>query len=120
FWSETQKEKVRKNGTIGETNVPDELKSLFRTAHEIPPEWHVRMQAAFQKFTDNAVSKTINLPQEARPEDIVNAYQQAWKTGCLGITVYRDGCKAMQVLTHGAKQVTEVLPSLKESSMKGR
>ena len=119
YWSETLKDHVRKQGIIADTNLPDELKNLFRTAHEIPPEWHVRMQAAFQKYTDNAVSKTINLSQEARPDDVAEAYQLAWKTGCLGITVYRDGCKPMQVLTHGAKQVIEVLP-LKESAMKGR
>ncbi|HJZ12671.1 MAG TPA: adenosylcobalamin-dependent ribonucleoside-diphosphate reductase, partial [Acidobacteriota bacterium] len=105
YWSETLKDHVRKHGTIGDTNLPPELKELFKTAHEIPPEWHVRMQAVFQKNTDNAVSKTINLPNEAVPSDVGEAYLQAWKTGCLGITVYRDGCKPMQVLTHGAKTV---------------
>jgi ribonucleoside-diphosphate reductase alpha chain len=118
YWSETLKEHVRKHGTIGGTNLPQELKNLFRTAHEIPPEWHVRMQAAFQKFTDNAVSKTINLPNEALPDDIGSAYLLAYKTGCLGITVYRDGCKPMQVLTHGTKSA-EVAPR-KEMTMKGR
>lgn len=121
FWSETLKEHVRKNGSIGDTNLPDELKNLFKTAHEIPPEWHVRMQAAFQKYTDNAVSKTINLPTEASEQDVANAYQQAYKTGCLGITVYRDGCKPMQVLTHGTK--APEVPSaahLVETTMKGR
>src|SRR5262249_54029875 len=122
FWSETLKDHVRKNGTIGETNLPEELKNLFKTAHEIPPEYHVKMKAAFQKYTDNAVSKTINLPNEAGPEDISNAYMQAYRTGCLGITVYRDGCKPMQVLTHGTKQTSEaVTPQQQmEKTMKGR
>ena len=119
YWSESLKEQVRKHGTIGDTNLPDELKNLFRTAHEIPPESHVRMQAAFQKFTDNAVSKTINLPNEAKPEDVGDAYLLAWKTGCLGITVYRDGCKPMQVLTHGAK-TPELVPQTQTMTMKGR
>jgi ribonucleoside-diphosphate reductase alpha chain len=120
FWSETLKEHVRKHGTIADTNLPEELKNLFKTAHEIQPEWHVKMQAAFQKFTDNAVSKTINLPNGANPEDVASAYMQAWKLGCLGITVYRDGCKPMQVLTHGTKTnvVTDILPM--KDSMKGR
>ncbi|HEY4490688.1 MAG TPA: ribonucleotide-diphosphate reductase subunit alpha, partial [Acidobacteriota bacterium] len=119
YWSETLKDHVRKHGTIGDTNLPPELKELFKTAHEIPPEWHVRMQAVFQKNTDNAVSKTINLPNEAVPSDVGEAYLQAWKTGCLGITVYRDGCKPMQVLTHGAKMV-DVTPLQELSSMKAR
>jgi ribonucleoside-diphosphate reductase alpha chain len=119
YWSETLKEHVRKQGTIGDTNLPAELKQLFQTAHEIPPEWHVRMQAVFQKNTDNAVSKTINLPNHAAPADIGEAYLQAWKTGCLGITVYRDGCKPMQVLTHGVK-TAEVTPLQELSSMKAR
>jgi ribonucleoside-diphosphate reductase alpha chain len=117
FWSETVKEHVRKHGTIADTNLPQELKELFKTAHEIPPDSHVRMQAAFQKYTDNAVSKTINLPTEASPDDVANAYQLAYKTGCLGITVYRDGCKPQQVLTHGTK-AAELIPQT--LPMKGR
>ena len=121
YWSETLKDHVRKHGTIGDTNLPDELKNLFKTAHEIPPEYHVKMQAAFQKFTDNAVSKTINLPNGATPMDVANAYLQAYKTGCLGITVYRDGCKPLQVLTHGEKKVESAPAAMLEpGTMKGR
>lgn len=81
--------------------APPTLKSLFATAHEIAPEWHVRMQAAFQQHTDTAVSKTINLVNSAQPEDIAGAYRLAFQTGCKGVTVFRDGCKISQVLRAG-------------------
>jgi len=83
--------------------VPDEIKRLFVTAHEISPEWHVRMQAAFQRSTDNAVSKTVNFPREATREDIAKVYMLAYQEGLKGITIYRDRSRDAQVLTTGEK-----------------
>lgn len=78
--------------------IPKDIQDLFPTAHDISIDYHVRMQASFQKYVDNAVSKTINMPNSAKPEDIKSCYLLAYKLGCKGITVYRDGCKSQQVL----------------------
>ncbi len=94
FYSFSLEEEVKNRGKISELDgIPEDIKKVFFTAHEIAPEWHVRMQAAFQKNTDNGVSKTINLPNSATPADIEKAYWLAYETECLGITVFRDGCK---------------------------
>jgi ribonucleoside-diphosphate reductase alpha chain len=92
---------VRATGHLDSTLVPPEIAALFATSHEISPEWHVRMQAAFQLHTDTSVSKTINLRNDATPEAIAAAYQLAFETGCKGVTVFRDGCKNRQVLRAG-------------------
>jgi len=89
--------------------VPENVKRVYRTAHDIAPEWHVRMQAAWQKYTDNAVSKTINFPHSAGMEDVSRAYMQAWKAGCRGITIYRDGSKDGQILSVGTKPTAVAL-----------
>jgi ribonucleoside-diphosphate reductase alpha chain len=90
-------------GTLaGADEVPQEAKDLFRTALEIAPENHLRIHAAFQRHTDNAVSKTINLPQSATAEEVAAVYRRAWELGLKGITVYRYGSKGEQVLQLGA------------------
>jgi ribonucleoside-diphosphate reductase alpha chain len=81
--------------------VPEDIKRLFVTAHDISPEWHVKMQAAFQKFTDSAVSKTVNFPHEATPDDVAKVYMLAYQEGLKGITIYRDRSRDSQVLTVG-------------------
>ena len=84
-------------------DIPDEVKRTFVTAQEISPKWHIAIQAAFQKYVDNAISKTINFPKEATIKDIAEAYLLAYKKGCKGITVYRDGSRADQIITIGRK-----------------
>ncbi len=95
-------ESIALKGSIQDLpSVPVHFKHIFLTALDIPPEWHVKMQAAFQKYTDNAVSKTINLPQDATVEDVAEAYLMAYESKCKGITVFRYGSKKHQVLYIG-------------------
>ncbi len=95
--------KIASTGNLGETDLPDEIKSLFATAHEIDPEWHVLMQATFQRFCDSGVSKTVNLPNEASVSDVERVYLMARDLHCKGITVYRDRSKNEQVLYSGSR-----------------
>ncbi|MBU0971098.1 MAG: vitamin B12-dependent ribonucleotide reductase [Proteobacteria bacterium] len=100
FYTDALMEEIAENGTVkGNLNVPSDLQKIFVTAHDIKPEHHIKMQAAFQRFTDNAVSKTVNLPHEATQEDVRFIYDQAYKLKCKGVTIYRDGSKANQVLS---------------------
>jgi len=98
FYSKELMEEISRKGSLREVNVPEDVKELFVTALDIKPEWHVRMQAAFQKYTDNAVSKTVNLPANATRKDVEDVFMLAYKLKCKGITIYRYGSRAKQVL----------------------
>ena len=117
FYSDELMAHVARTGNLDNQNVPDWVSDLFRTSHQISPEWHVRMQAAVQEHIDNAVSKTINFPSDATEADIITAYTLAYQLGCKGITVYRDGSKDNQVLSTGQPGQNghhDILPSPKD------
>jgi ribonucleoside-diphosphate reductase alpha chain len=100
FYSPGLMEDVARRGTLqGISGIPDDVRRVFVTDWDIAPEWHVRMQSAFQQYVDNSVSKTVNLPAEATPEDVRKVYVLAHHLKCKGITVYRYGSKKQQVLT---------------------
>ena len=114
-------EEVAKVGSVRKMKfLPEELRRVFVTAMDIEPLWHLKMQAAFQKYTDNAVSKTVNLPNSATQDDIRDIYWKAYEYGCKGVTVYRDGCKSSQVLCTGDGQEKKDGEGKKKSVVKGR
>jgi ribonucleoside-diphosphate reductase alpha chain len=106
FYNRELMERIAEAGSIQDIEgIPEDVKRIFVTAHDISPEWHVRMQAAFQKYVHNATSKTINFPHEATVEDVRKAYLLAYGLGCKGITIYRDRSREEQVLNIARKDV---------------
>ena len=115
IYSDELMRKVAKEGTISHIEeIPEDIRRVFVSAHDITPEYHIKMQAAFQTYTDNAVSKTVNFNKDATPDDVREVYMLAFKTGCKGVTIYRDGSRSEQVLNIGTvkkeNQVTEAQP----------
>jgi ribonucleoside-diphosphate reductase alpha chain len=128
FWSRELMERIAEKGSIKEfQEVPKEIKEVFVTAHDITPTEHIAMQAAFQNFVDNAVSKTVNFPHEATPNDVEDVYLLAYKLDCKGVTVYRDGSREHQVLTKGKQEekqqeeesVQKIVPKKRPEVIKG-
>lgn len=120
FYSVELMNLIAQKGTIkGFDEIPDDVQKLFTTAHDVEPAWHVKMQAAFQKYTNNAVSKTVNLPSTATTDDVKTIYLQAYETDCKGVTIYRDNSRQEQVLNipaHGApadKSIAEAVAAHK-------
>jgi len=116
FYSEKLMEKIaRKNSIADIEEIPENIRRVFVTTHDIDPEFHIRMQDAFQKYTENAVSKTINMPAHATTDDVRRAYELAYRLSCKGVTVYRDGSRPMQVLsTKSAGQPSDQVPRIKD------
>lgn len=111
-YSEELMQRIADEGTLAHIEeIPEEIRRVFVCAHDISPEWHIRIQAAFQKYTDNAVSKTINFPNSATREEVKEAYLLAYKLKCKGTTVYRDGSRDSQVLTTGSAKKEEPIPA---------
>jgi len=127
FYSEELMRKIAEHGSLsGIDEIPEDIKRVFVTAHDISAEWHIRMQAAFQKYTDNAVSKTVNFANTATVEDVKSSYLFSYKEGCKGVTIYRDKSRETQVLNIESKAQPEakkhsgIVPRERPSETLGR
>ena len=99
LYSDELMRRISKEGTIAHIEeIPEDIRRVFVCAHDVTPEYHVKMQAAFQEYTDNAVSKTVNFGHTATLEDVSQVYMLAYRLGCKGVTIYRDGSRDSQVL----------------------
>jgi len=98
-YSEALMKDISNRGSIQDfMDIPDEIRSTFKVAYDVTPLWHTRIQAAFQRFTDNSVSKTVNFPYDASIKDVEDVYNMAYDMGCKGVTIYRDRSREAQVL----------------------
>jgi len=111
FYSEALMQRIAEHGTIHDLNdIPESIRNVFVTAHDITPEVHIAMQSAFQLHVDNAVSKTVNFPNDATMEDVEKVYRLAYQSNCKGVTIYRDGSRDEQVLSVGKKEEAVPVP----------
>lgn len=112
LYSEPLMRRIAEEGTIAHIpEIPEDIRRVFISAHDIPPLYHIKMQAAFQEHTDNAVSKTVNFPHDATEEDVAEVYRLAYKLGCKGVTSYRDGSRESQVLNLASKKTETDKPA---------
>lgn len=110
FYSDELMRRIAREGTLKHIDeIPERIRRIFVTAHDIEPSYHIRMQAAFQKHTDNAVSKTVNFPNSASRDDVAEVFISAFRLDCKGVTIYRDGSRSEQVLYVGDKKEEKAL-----------